>query len=405
MVLRQKLNKIISLFSFRDLEKNYFNFLKDNYNPIFLGRARYGIYLSCNISRSSHNTNKKVVLASPYTILDVLNCISASGCVPEFYDIQNENNFFLDLKVLENRLQKKDVLAVLITNYHLNYNEFPKLKKLSKKYKFKIIEDCAIAYNTSYSNNMKVGYYSDFAIFSHSLFKFSNYLWGGFLHVSDKKVFNNLKVLVNNNRRLNFFDYLPMVIKYFKFLIISSRFFYKIFLINLIKLDKKLKLNFIEKKIVNDPYVPFTGLIQENYETQPARSYFKEMVNKIDFVNKNHIHRVEIASIYYKHLKHLLINCGYDTFCRNSGWINFPILLPSEKFASFLESKLILNNIDISRKHYRNCHDVMGYSKIAGKSSILKSIINRIIYLPTHQDVSMVQAKLISEIVLNADKY
>jgi hypothetical protein len=58
-------------------DKLNFNLKKINYNPIFLGRARYGIYLA--IKNSIYNTGKKRVLMSPYTIMDLINCVLHAG--------------------------------------------------------------------------------------------------------------------------------------------------------------------------------------------------------------------------------------------------------------------------------------------------------------------------------------
>jgi len=356
-----------------------------NLNPIYLGRARYGIFLA--IQEVIRASSKKRILTSPFTILDVLNCISAAGGKPIFYDFANEKTFFPDFKNIENLIKSESFAAIVITHYHFNYTDIDKLLVLCKKYNVKVIEDCAIAYNTSYSDNKHVGSLSDFSIFSNSLFKFSNFLWGGVLHVKDHSKYLKIKRFVDEKPKLSFFDYREIYFKYLKFKFLTNRLIVNFMISPLLKFDAFFNLNFMEKLITNDPYLPYTKKIPKEYEVRPHSAYYYEMYSKLNDVQRYFLHRVSNSKIYFKQLEDYYIHCNFKNFL-HGGHINFPILLPSKELKKHLKKRLCLSGYDVAQKLYRNVHTVSGYNSIEGCSDNVKNMIDRVLFLPNHPQIT-----------------
>ena len=98
------------------------------------------------------------------------NCAAYCGAVLDFIDIELDT-YNIDLDQLEKKLKrsKKNLLPKAIIVVHMAGQpvDMPRVKKLSKKYKFKIIEDASHALGSSVSSE-KIGNckYSDICVFS-----------------------------------------------------------------------------------------------------------------------------------------------------------------------------------------------------------------------------------------------
>ena len=196
--LRQIIYKIKIFHKKRSSQPDFKSFLQKNkYKPIFFGRARTGLIYA--IKQSIKIRKKKCILMSPYTIMDLINCAHFAGAKIVFYDLNNDlKKFYPDLSFFEKELSKKIYSSLIITHYHLNYKFVEKLRNLCDQFNVDLIEDCAIAYGSKYHNNQPVGTLSDYALFSNSLFKFSNYLWGGFLHVKNINNYKDINKEIRN---------------------------------------------------------------------------------------------------------------------------------------------------------------------------------------------------------------
>jgi dTDP-4-amino-4,6-dideoxygalactose transaminase len=111
-----------------------------------------------------------------------------------------------------------------------------------------------------------------------------------------------------------------------------------------------------------------------------------------------------MANLYLKHLKDLFIHCDYKNF-NHGGFINFPILLPSEDIKFKLKKILLLNGFDCADKLYRNVHNFQEYNKINGYSTNLEKIINRVIFLPTHPAIKKSDVLMISKLIKDEISY
>lgn len=134
----------------------------------------------------------------PNSFVASSNCGLYCGAKIDFVDI-NKEHFNIDLIQLENKLKTK-VPKVLVT-VHLGGQpcEQEKIWKLSKKYKFKIIEDASHALGASRKNE-KVGSckWSDISIFSFHPVKMITTGEGGMALTNNKNIYEKMKMFLNH---------------------------------------------------------------------------------------------------------------------------------------------------------------------------------------------------------------
>ena len=108
---------------------------------------------------------------SPNSFVASANCALYCGAKVDFIDIEL-NNYNIDIELLEKKLflekKKKKLPKIIVPVLYAGHpHDMRKLKKLSKKYKFIIIEDASHALGAKYFNH-PVGNckYSDITVFS-----------------------------------------------------------------------------------------------------------------------------------------------------------------------------------------------------------------------------------------------
>lgn len=103
------------------------------------------------------------VIVTNFTIISCISSIIRAGAKPVLIDIENKTWNF-DINQIEEKITSKTkaIMAVHIYNFPVEMNE---LEKLSKKYKLKLIEDCAEQIGQNYKKK-KIGSYGDISCFS-----------------------------------------------------------------------------------------------------------------------------------------------------------------------------------------------------------------------------------------------
>ena len=170
--------------------------------------ATSGLHLAC----LSLNLKKNdIVWTTPNSFVASANCVLHSGAKVDFVDIEL-NNFNICINKLENKLikTKKKYLpkAIIIVHFAGHPCDLIKIRKLSKKYNFKIIEDASHAlgakYKGSYIGDCK---YSDMCVFSFHPVKSITTGEGGIITTNSKKTAFKLDLLRNHgiNRNKKYF--------------------------------------------------------------------------------------------------------------------------------------------------------------------------------------------------------
>lgn len=163
---------------------------------ISVNSATSALHISCMALSIKKND---IVWTSSISFVASANCAKYCGAKVEFLDI-DENSFNIDVKKLEDKLiqsKKKNNLPKLIIPVHLGGNpcDMKKIYLLSRKYKFKIIEDASHALGSKY-NNSKIGSckYSDMTIFSFHPVKMITTAEGGVVTTNSKYLEKKLKI-------------------------------------------------------------------------------------------------------------------------------------------------------------------------------------------------------------------
>ena len=158
--------------------------------------ATSGLYLACRALGLKKND---FAWTTPNTFVSSANCIINCGAKVDFVDI-DKDTFNIDIDLLEQKLKKtpKKKIPKIIIPIHFAgcpYDQ-KKLFLLSKKYKFKIIEDASHAIGAK-NNSYKVGNckWSDFVIYSFHPVKIITTGEGGAVLTNNKDLFEKVNIL------------------------------------------------------------------------------------------------------------------------------------------------------------------------------------------------------------------
>lgn len=189
-------------------EKNVSKFVGSKY-AVAVSSASAGLHLSCLALGLKKND---ILWTTPNTFIASASCGLHCGAKLNFVDIDiNTNN--ICIKKLEEKLEKakklKKLPQILVP---VHFSGQPTIQdeifKLSKKYKFKILEDASHSLGASYKK-VKVGSckWSDAVVFSFHPVKTITSGEGGVITTNNKKIYEmllNLRThgIVNNYKNL-----------------------------------------------------------------------------------------------------------------------------------------------------------------------------------------------------------
>ena len=157
--------------------------------------ATSGLYLACRALGLKKND---YAWTTPNTFVSSANCIINCGAKVDFVDI-DKDTFNIDIELLEKKLKKTDKKKIPKIVIPIHFAGCPydqkKLFKLSKKYKFKIIEDASRI--GAKNNGQKVGNckWSDFSVFSFHPVKIITTGEGGAVLTNNKDLFEKVNIL------------------------------------------------------------------------------------------------------------------------------------------------------------------------------------------------------------------
>ena len=180
-------------------EKKISQKVKAKYTSV-VNSATSALHISCMALGFKKND---ILWTSPNTFSASSNCALHLGGKVDFVDIDYRSGN-IDVNLLERKLfnsKKINKLPKILVPVHFagNPTEQDKIYQLSKKYKFKIIEDASHAIGASYKNE-KVGSckWSDITVFSFHPVKIITTFEGGAATTNDKNIFKKLKLYSNH---------------------------------------------------------------------------------------------------------------------------------------------------------------------------------------------------------------
>lgn len=175
-----------------NFEKNFSKFISCKHS-VGVANATDGIEIilkSCGIGKNKTDQVVTVSHTAPATISGIIS----SGAQPVLCDINDD--FLINEKQLSKLINKntKAIIIVHIYGYAFNLN---KIKKICKKKKITLIEDCSQAHGAKISGK-KVGSIGDYGVFSFYPTKNLGSLGdGGMITVNNSKNYNKIKSFRN----------------------------------------------------------------------------------------------------------------------------------------------------------------------------------------------------------------
>ena len=168
-------------------EKKFQLYKKSKY-ALSVNSCTAALHLSliyCGVKRNDE------VITTPMTFASTINSIAMVGAKPILADIDPET-FNIDSKKIEKKITKK-TKAILIVHLAGLPCDITKIQKIAKKYKLKIIEDCAHAIESKF-NNKHVGNFGDAGCFSFYSTKNLTTGEGGMIVCKDKNIYEKMRI-------------------------------------------------------------------------------------------------------------------------------------------------------------------------------------------------------------------
>ena len=181
----------------KKFENKIANLCNSKYS-ISLNSASSGLHLACLAIGLKKND---VVWTTSNTYAATANAAINCGCVIDFVDI-NIRSYNISIENLKKKLKnskKKLPKALIVVHFAGNPCDMEEIYRLSKIYKFKIIEDSSHALGARYKNSL-IGdcKYSEINVFSFHPVKIITTGEGGMITTNKKKYYEKIKMLRSN---------------------------------------------------------------------------------------------------------------------------------------------------------------------------------------------------------------
>jgi len=133
------------------------------------------------------------IITTSNTAIPTVSAIVSSGGIPVFVDIK-EKDFLINEDLIESSITKK-TKAIIVVHLYGQSPDMNKIKSVAKKYKIKIIEDCAQSFGATYKNK-KLGSIGDISAFSFYPTKIlGGFGDGGMVLTNNRKHYTKIKKL------------------------------------------------------------------------------------------------------------------------------------------------------------------------------------------------------------------
>ena len=186
----------VSLF-----EKNFAEFLNSKYCVAVINgtSALHTALLANNIKEGDE------VITTPFSFIATSNAILHCNAKPVFADI-DKDTFNINPDLIEEKITNK-TKAILPVHLFGQPADMSKIMKIARKYKLKVIEDCAQAHGAEIKGR-KVGSFGDIGCFSFYPTKNIASLRGGAITTNSKTLMKKCRSIINHGITKNGFYYL-----------------------------------------------------------------------------------------------------------------------------------------------------------------------------------------------------
>jgi perosamine synthetase len=361
------------------------NYTDINGSIFLMGRARAALYHF--LVQIFENNNKREVIVSAYTLLDIINIIKLAGGEPIFADLEDSSTALDFQHILH--LSGENTAAIIITHQHVPDRNTKIICEHFKDSSVYTFEDCAIGFGSFSEGNSHVGKLADAALFSFSSFKSINYFWGGALVINNLDLYLKMEAKLENFNELRFIKYNKQIYNYLKFRILTSKFIFSYFIFPILRrkvtssAGQLVKFRRAETKIIDE-----TFFAKPNWRATHSWSKCFERAKKLI------IHRRLIASIYASQLNDYAV----DIYTPKKGIVlgafnYFPIQVNRYDRNKIL-IELLLNKIDAGKSLYPDCSTYFQDKKNSLNKT--EGLVEGMICLPIHSGIDVEKAKEIS---------
>ena len=150
--------------------------------------------LQTAISALGLKKNDEIIVPN-FTFAATINSVISSGCKPILVDVEKET-WTIDINQLKKKITSKTRAIMPVHIYGQPYR-IDEVKKIAKKYKLFVIDDCAEAIGATYKNKL-VGLNSDVSCFSFFANKTITTGEGGMVVFKSLKLANKARILINH---------------------------------------------------------------------------------------------------------------------------------------------------------------------------------------------------------------
>jgi dTDP-4-amino-4,6-dideoxygalactose transaminase len=342
-----------------------------------IGRARAGLYL---LAKNAIDMQRRRVIMSPYTILDVVNMVKFAGGEPVFVDfLPNSTN--VDLKHLESLIDARTA-CVMLTHYHVSQDKLFDIAHMCRRSGIKLFDDCAICLGATIGG-AHVGTLTDGSMFSFSGFKTLNYLWGGIVAIRDDDIFAAINAEVSRWDRLKLAQYRKQAMNILQYAAAtSSRLFPLVF---------QLRRAFLSSRKIEDILPPSrleTISLDQTIRSRPSLAALDEWIRKLPRIDDIVMHRRSIAEVYDRPFRDICVSPEpADAIRSESAFVNYPIVVGQQR-RDHVYRDILNRGFDVGLSLYPNVHETEGYTSIEGRTTNVSMLVRSALSLPTHTRVT-----------------
>ena len=293
------------------------------------------------------------VITAANTAIPTISAIILTGAKPKLVDISND--YLINVNNIKNSITSK-TKAIIPVHLYGQSCDMPKILKIAKKYKLKIIEDCAQAQGAKFKNK-HVGNFGDFGCFSFYPTKILGaYGDGGFIVTNNRKFFEKAK-------RIRFYG-----------------------------IETEVKKN----SFINQYYANEFGINSRMDEIQSSILNFK--LNKVDqFIKK----RRDLAKLYFSYLSNTdLILPKENNLCKHSYHLFTVRHKKAKKIIKVLKKKGVNSRV-IYQYPIQKMKAFKIYNFNQSKLRISEKISKEIFSLPLYPELTSINVKKICRILVN----
>ena len=293
------------------------------------------------------------VITAANTAIPTISAIILAGAKPKLVDISSD--YLINVNHIKKSITSK-TKAIIPVHLYGQSCDMPKILKIAKKYKLKIIEDCAQAQGAKFKNK-HIGSFGDFGCFSFYPTKILGaYGDGGFIVTNNRKFFEKAK-------RIRFYG-----------------------------IETEVKKN----SFINQYYANEFGINSRMDEIQSSILNFK--LNKVDqFIKK----RRKLAKLYFNYLSNTdLILPKENDFCKHAYHLFTVRHKKAKKIIKILKRKGVNSRIIYQYPiHKMKAFKIYNFNQ--SKLNISEKISKEIFSLPLYPELTSINVKKICKILMN----